>query len=98
MKKIMFFTFFVLTITWMGGSLWGASGQKLFTANGCAGCHGVDKGMEAKPFPSKQKLASIDFDTFKEAVINGRPGTAMTAKKVSDSDLKAMYNWLQKYK
>ena len=87
-----------LVISFQPESTWAANGKKLFAKHGCSGCHTKDKGMETKPFPTKQKMASTSYSDFKDCVVKGRPGTAMTAKNLSDGDIKAIYDWLQKYK
>lgn len=71
-------------------------GKKLFIKWGCLGCHYKDSGKNIKPFPSKEDLAQIPFNTFKKVVLNGIKGSSMTGKKVPKEELKAIYTWLVK--
>lgn len=72
--------------------------QKIFKQKGCGSCHYTDKGKDRKPYPTKQILANMNFNGFKNIVKNGKPGTAMKAYNLADKDIKAIYDWLQQYK
>jgi len=73
-----------------------ARGEKLFAAN-CAACHQADgKGIPGS-FPALvgSKVATGDPGVHIDTVLNGRPGTAMTAYKdqLNDADLAAVITW-----
>ena len=72
-------------------------GSKVFRRNGCQACHYKKKGMDLAPYPSKERLAQ-SYSNFTDCVLNGRPGTVMVAKNISEKDLRLMYSWLQKYR
>ena len=72
-------------------------GSKAFRRNGCQACHYKKKGMDLAPYPSKERLAQ-SYSNFTDCVLNGRPGTVMVAKNISEKDLRLMYSWLQKYR
>jgi len=73
------------------------SGQEIFLENGCASCHEQNKGDGGK-IPSKQHMANLAYNIFKDCIKNGRPGTAMKPKALSNAEIKAIHNWVQKYK
>lgn len=75
-----------------------AKGKKYFQKHGCKGCHFKKKGLKAKPFPSLQDMAQLSEADFNKVVLEGRAGTAMTAKKVPADQLKAIYEYVKKYK
>ncbi len=82
---------------------WAKSGKKLFSSEGCGGCHTQLKGKvfnrKKNPFPSREHMANRTLKVFYDCVKNGRKGTPMTPKKhLSKSDIHAIYDWLQKYK
>lgn len=73
-------------------------GKKQFQKHGCKGCHFKKKGLKAKPFPSLQDMAQLSEADFNKVVLEGRKGTAMTAKKVPADELKAIYEYVKKFK
>jgi len=75
-----------------------ASGKSIFKSNGCMACHYTKKGMTKKPYPTMQHMANRSYAEYTDCIKKGVPGTAMTAKGMSDADIKATYDWLQKYK
>ncbi|MDH5682204.1 MAG: hypothetical protein OEZ36_11490 [Spirochaetota bacterium] len=79
-------------------SVFAADGQGVFNKNGCKMCHFLAKGINAKPYPSKEQLAKLDYSTFKDKVTNGVSGTLMRGYSIGDGDMKAMYDWLQEFK
>ncbi len=72
---------------------------RIFNAQGCRACHYKKTGMENKPYPSLPLMASRTFEEFKKSVLEGVEGTTMVAykDKVSEDDIKLMYNLLTKF-
>ncbi len=71
----------------------GAQGQQVYVQAGCGACHGATaQGGIARPLAG----ISIPFTFFQSAVRNGRGGMPpYSTSQISDSDLQAMYTWLQ---
>ena len=92
--------FAVLTVGLLilSGPVLAADGEAVFKSKGCTSCHFRDKGMDKKPYPSKERMAKLSFGDFKAKVKNGVSGTMMTGYNIGDGDMKAMHNWLQKFK
>ncbi|MDH4128151.1 MAG: cytochrome c [Spirochaetota bacterium] len=100
MKKYGFVAFLFIGVVFLVSlaikPAWAADGKSIYTDNGCSSCHNQDKGKAY--FPSKEQMAKLTYSDFKVAVQKGRSGTAMRAYDLSDSDCKAMYDWLQEFK
>jgi len=95
---ILVFLFSGLFAFLLSDSVFAADGKGIYKKNGCGMCHYTAKGMNVKPYPSKEKMANLDYATFKEKVTNGISGTLMRGYSINDSDMKAMYDWLQEFK
>lgn len=69
-----------------------SNGETLFRKKGCGGCHQVSGGG----MPDQKKLAANSYADFELCVTKGKPGTAMSPKKLKVEKIKAIHDWLVK--